>query len=487
MFGRREWSSIASVFVGWPGRAGAHLPGMSVLFLLAVFGLVSGAGCPETAAWEPLADSSHVFPAECAAGELRCVVNMLEECELGRFRTSQVCAGACLASTGCQPLPESVTSYIWIANTGEGTLSKVNTQTVKEEARYYTCAAESRCCDPSRTSVSLHGDAVVTNRASAYFAGCNLPASSVVKFAAGKRDCVDRNGNGVIDTSTGPTDVRPFGEDECMVWSTELPYLADFGDDSHGARATAWDGSEDEETGLGGRVWIGTCADFYSRSVHIFRLDGESGAVLDEVQIPDVACAYGGAVDATGSLWFLDTFGMKLMRVDSETLDWEGKSTSCAYGITLDSLGRVWTGGQSSPDSIGACVARYDPSTGEEDIVEIPRASQAEPEPFMRGIAAGVGLSAGYIWAAETDGVLYQVDKESLEITGSLRLGPSALEMIGVAVDHIGYVWTVSFRSGMAFKVDPFTLEHLSLAIGKQPYTYSDMTGTQLRAVVVVR
>ncbi|MDY0004202.1 MAG: hypothetical protein RBU30_23080 [Polyangia bacterium] len=460
---------------------------MPVLFLFAVFGLVSGTGCPKTADRKPLVDSSHVFPAECTAGELRCVVNMLEECELGRFRTSQVCAGACLASTGCQPLPENVTSYIWIANTGEGTLSKVNTQTVMEEARYNTCADESRCCDPSRTSVSLHGDAVVTNRASDYFAGCSPPASSVVMFAASRGDCVDRNGNGVIDTSTGPTDVRPFGEDECMVWSTDLPYLADFGDDSHGARATAWDGSEDEETGLGGRVWIGTCNSYRTPSVHIFRLDGDCGTVLDEVQIPDVYCAYGGAVDATGSLWFLDNYAMKLVKVDSETLAWESRPTSCAYGITLDSLGRVWTGGWSSPEEKGACTARYDPSTGEEHIVEIPRASPAEPEPFLRGIAAGVGLSAGYIWAAETDGVLYQVDKESLEIIGSLRLGPSRLEMIGVAVDHIGYVWTVSFLFGMAFKVDPFTFEHLSLAIGKQPYTYSDMTGTQLRAVVVVR
>ena len=47
-----------------------------------------------------------------------------------------------------------------------------------------------------------------------------------------------------------------WGEDECMLWNTDLGLV---GSKSPRARATAWDGSEDEETGEGGQIIIGTC------------------------------------------------------------------------------------------------------------------------------------------------------------------------------------------------------------------------------------
>jgi hypothetical protein len=59
--------------------------------------------------------------------------------------------------------PGVVQSFIWIANTGEGTVSKVCTIDGKEVARYYT-SPQASGGDPSRTSVNLHGDMVVTNR-----------------------------------------------------------------------------------------------------------------------------------------------------------------------------------------------------------------------------------------------------------------------------------------------------------------------------------
>jgi hypothetical protein len=81
----------------------------------------------------------------------------------------------------------SVRSFIWIANTGEGTLSKVHTVTAVEVARYIT-GPYGTANDPSRTSVNRHGDMVVTNR------NPNLTARpSVTKFAANESDCVDRN------------------------------------------------------------------------------------------------------------------------------------------------------------------------------------------------------------------------------------------------------------------------------------------------------
>ena len=54
-------------------------------------------------------------------------------------------------------------SYVWIANSTEGTVSKINTRTGIEEGRYLTRADGAG--NPSRTSVSVDGSAAaVANR-----------------------------------------------------------------------------------------------------------------------------------------------------------------------------------------------------------------------------------------------------------------------------------------------------------------------------------
>jgi len=445
-------------------------------------------GCPNTPDTEPLPDSSHNILPDCDEGEQRCVVNLLQRCIGLHFLTITACEEDCDPIEGCTGTTQNVDSFIWISNTGEGTLSKVNTRTAQEIARYYTCSYANYRCDPSRTSVNLHGDAVVTNRGRDFYPDA-IPFSSVAKFAAHIDDCIDRNGSGTIDTSGGPSDIKPWGEDECMLWSTDLPFVEDFGGQAHGARATAWDGQEDEETGTSGHVWVGTCdlSDGGGKDVRVYKLDGDTGTVQAEVQIDGVSCAYGGAVDADGGFWFLGLWSQTLTRVDMNTLNWESRPTSCGYGITVDSQGRIWTGGFSFPDMEESCVARYDPHTDTEDIISIPWIPAPDVEaPFLRGIAIGVEKSAGFVWAAETDGVLYQIDEETMEIIATHTIG-TELEMIGVAVDFKGYVWTVSKRSMQAYKFHPETHEFLALEIGYSPYTYSDMTGTQLRNAVIVR
>ncbi|MFH2004976.1 MAG: hypothetical protein ABI333_00185 [bacterium] len=442
--------------------------------------------CPETPSTSPDLDS-HVVPPDCLEGERRCVVNMMDTCVGGHFGTITFCSDYCDPEEGCVGAMENLDSYIWIANTGEGTLSKVNTRNAEEVARYLTCSYSDQSCDPSRTSVNLHGDVVVTNR------GCDLcstriPASSVTKFAANIVDCVDRDGSGHIDTSTGADDVKAWGEDECMLWSTELPYEADFDSDPHGARATAWDGQDDEATGLGGSVWVGTCdKSGYSRPVRLYKLNGDTGAVEERVQIDGATCAYGGAVDRARGFWFIDLNGKTITGLDMVTLEHDTRETSCGYGITVDSQGRVWTGGFDFADQDQSCVARYDPQTGVEETVSIPwdPVTQRDP-PWLRGIAVGVATSTGSVWAVETSGALYQIDEETLEVTAAAALEGSR-ETIGVAVDYLGFVWMVDMATESAYKYDPTTFQKLQVRIGSSPYTYSDMTGVQLRNAVIVR
>ena len=53
-------------------------------------------------------------------------------------------------------------SYIWVANSTQSTISKINTETLVEEGRYYT--KPNLAGSPSRTSVSLTGNVATANR-----------------------------------------------------------------------------------------------------------------------------------------------------------------------------------------------------------------------------------------------------------------------------------------------------------------------------------
>jgi len=100
---------------------------------------------------------------------------------------------------------------VWIANSGEHTVSKIDTRNMTEVGRYYTRPDHQG--SPSRTSVSIDGRAVVVaNR-----------HGGLTKIWARQDDCQDLNNNGKIDTSTGKNNVLPFGSDECVAWYTAFP------------------------------------------------------------------------------------------------------------------------------------------------------------------------------------------------------------------------------------------------------------------------
>jgi hypothetical protein len=362
-------------------------------------------------------------------------------------------------SNGC---PGQVQSFIWIANTKDGTLSKVCTTNGKEVARYFTSPQQGGG-DPSRTSVNLHGDMVVTNR------DPSSGSSSVTKFAGDIDDCVDRNQNGKIETSYGPTEIKPWGEDECMLWNRPLG-----GGASIGARATAWDGGESPETGVGGHVYIGALL-----NKTIYKINGDTGEIV--AQAATALGHYGGAIDGKGNLWTV-AMGCTLGNCTIERIsladlnDHETFPVHCGYGISIDAKGRVWTAGQNMMAGTGGCVSRFDPATGVNDYVITGKVD------FNRGVAVGAMLSAGYVWAASTNGDLIQVNPETLEIVRRQPVGVQ--EMVGVAIDYEGYVWTVSQGGNAAHKVHPATWDITTVPIGSGPYTYSDMTGMQLRGVV---
>ena len=130
--------------------------------------------------------------------------------ESGSSTTSDSDSDSDSSTTGPQCVPQTCGdpgwSYIWIANSGENTVSKIDTRDVIEVGRYRTRPDGSG--NPSRTSVSIDGRAVaIANR-----------LGGLTKIYSRLEDCVDLNNNGMIDTSTGKDDVLPFAEDECIAW-----------------------------------------------------------------------------------------------------------------------------------------------------------------------------------------------------------------------------------------------------------------------------
>ncbi|MBN2803513.1 MAG: putative metal-binding motif-containing protein [Deltaproteobacteria bacterium] len=404
------------------------------------------------------------------------------------------------------PAPNTELSYIWIANSYDGTVSKVNTKTLVEEARYKTCPYSS--CDPSRTSVNRYGDMVVTNR----FYSIPGGVSSVTKIAGFLKDCVDVNGDNKITTSTGPTDIKPWGADECVLWNTELPFITDL---SPRARATAWDGTEDPDTGEGGYVLIGSCIggelnDYNEWEINtinrVYFLNGNTGAVETSMtkDIPSSACLYGGAMDRLHNFWIMDGFGFPsngegggLVKVDIGANTVTRFQAQCGYGISVDQLGNVWLGGKKYnspgvPDHV-SCVQKFNSTTGKSTV------TTDQTGVFLRGIAVGAGVSDGFTWAAESLGHLYRIDADTMDVkiyetpvTKNTGLKCDSLKntcdngLVGVAVDFDGYVWMVSTTEDSAYKFDPVNETFETVEIGHLPYTYSDMTGMQLRNVFIV-
>lgn len=352
-------------------------------------------------------------------------------------------------------------SYLFVANSNEATISKINTRTLMEEGRYRTRPDGSG--NPSRTSVSVDGRAVVVaNR-----------MGGVTKLWARPELCTDYDNNGMIDTSTGAADVRAFDAEECVAWHTPFP-------EATTQRPVAWtSGAFDPRTceweqqkvwtaaanGTPGAIWPCDGAD----GIYVYRLDGDTGTVEDVVHMPDVTCGgtfgpYGGAVDFENDLWMYIWSAGTIVHVDFETLEYETISGG-SYGITVDNEGRVWIDSGS----------RYDPATGQ-------WANKVPANGLPGSGGSGVAVDTmGRVWTATQGGVGW-IDVESMAVGDTVPL-PEAGLYRGMAVDVDGYIWAVMLGGTTAHRIDPITYDVETVNGLNSPYTYSDMSGGQLSNV----
>ena len=330
-------------------------------------------------------------------------------------------------------------AFIWIANSSANTVSKLDTKKCVETGRYSVCS------NPSRTAVDLIGNV---------WAGCRNDGA-VVKIAIDEALCIDKNGNGVIDTAKDTNgdgkvvgaEVYPTGQDECILFVT-------------------YPGGSCQR-GLGvdkdNYAWVG---EWYGAVLR--RLHPDTGQVVQSINIPNNP--YGLVIDQENVIWVSGRGGNKLVRVDPETGQVNSYSSNIGcfqpYGITLDYKGRVW---------IGNCCCnhvgyRFDPLTS--TWAAAPTASRP------RGVA---GSSEGMMYVANDESSkVAKVDSDTMQTLGYANLGGGRFP-VGMAIDFEGHPWAVNQSASSASKIDPDTMQVLcEVPVGSGPYTYSDMTGYAL-------
>lgn len=348
-------------------------------------------------------------------------------------------------------------SYIWVANSSQNAVSKINTQTMIEEGRYLVHPGNG---NPSRTTVSLSGDVAIANR-----------NGGITKVYANPDDCNEAtNGMAGLQTSID-ANFLPWGQDDCVAWHTPMAYTTQ--------RPVAWSpGTFNPATcGYEGQmVWTASAQANVSGSVVVTVLDGETGAVDSEVPIPEIAIGYfgpyGAAFDTNGDFWFVDSGNdgatQELVRVDAVTLDYDIWMTPAInpYGFTVDTQGRPWIAGYAGG------IARFDPVTETFDVNNSVTGLGIQED------ANGIMWMAHYPWDTER---VIAIDRDSMNVVNEINL-PGASLAKGVSIDFYGYVWVVD-QGTSAFRIDPVS-ESFDVFTGLVgPYTYSDMTGWGLSSV----
>jgi len=357
---------------------------------------------------------------------------------------------------------------VWLPNTGDGTLSKVDAGRARELARYRVGG------EPERIAVDHLGDAWVLSP------GLETP-SQLSKISADVERCVDRDGDG-LQTSGAPEELLVLGADDCVLWSVEVGAAGAL------ARALAIDGAlapalgsgalapasdpGADDVAFGGNAWVGL-----QQGARLLQIDGRDGSVLREVETPGLA-PYAAAFDPWGQLWVIDRAGL-LARFDPRPGGPELELLSAPLRCyELESLASDLEGVLNMTGFACEDVISYDPARG------IWRSAKTPDVLDTRGIALLEDA-----WITHTGGLVSRVQRDPLIVGGSFSLrseGSSPIESTAISADAAGQLWIASSMGGggergVLTRFDP-AAEAVSaqVPVGRLPRVQGDLTGDRL-------
>ena len=358
--------------------------------------------------------------------------------------------------------------FIWVANSGEGTIVKINTDTGEIMGEYRT-SPDGTYGNPSRTTVDKDGSVWVGNRQPV--SGNQAAITHIGLVENGQ--CEDRNANGIIDTSTGLNDVLPWTDesgtrgvgtaaDECIVHFTKV----NGGDARHisvDSQNNIW------VSGINTRVFE------YVKGGN-YNVPG-SGTIL-RTEGPVGYGGYGGLIDKNDVIWSANN----LLRWDTanpltgpNSVNWTGYDHD-SYGLCKDSQGNIWN------TSLSQGVIRKFSSAG--DLLGT----------YSHGATNAQGCVVDkndHVWVAHSlwgNSIGHLLNDGTLVGVISVGNGPT-----GVAVDNNGKIWTTHYSSPYnVMRIDPTlggvggggatigAVDFTTVELGGSLYNYSDMTGSTL-------
>ncbi len=229
--------------------------------------------------------------------------------------------------------------FAWIANSSAGTVSKFDTDTGNEVARYFSVIPidgrgitnslrGDQANSPSRTALDLAGNVWIANRAPGLQGSATKIANTLDQCRPSLPDggyltSRDLNGNGRIDTDPDagefirPTNMAdPTQYDSCVLFSTPL------GSSGTGVmgRALAVSQGSIEGGSTDGLIWFG-----HHQDQTVYKLNATNGQPMPvspdgglTISLPAWG-PYGAAVDSQQRLWLVAQTQARLALVDTKT------------------------------------------------------------------------------------------------------------------------------------------------------------------------
>ncbi len=352
--------------------------------------------------------------------------------------------------------PSPIPPYIWVPNSQEGTLSKIDALTGKELARYrtgpekitekynrlmpnvitpantipnlpstpgaiqdpvthYPAATEDFYPQPASTAIDLNGDVWVANR------GYGL----ITKFS--NDHAIDRNNNGIIETSSDrnnngridPDEILPWNQDEKLLLTTRV--------------GTIYSQPQPICVDPFNRIWVG----LYNES-QLIVLDGNTGQKIHTVNVDGLPTHM--AIDFDGILWA--NLGSLLTKIniysgqEIDFFDFEGQ------GLAVDP-NFVWL-----TDHNDEGVMKIDKQTG--DLINFfhnPAASKT----------FAITLHDDHIWATNVESNNVSVfHQETGEVLATIPVGQ---QPIAIDIDHEHNIWVLNRMSNNVTKINSETLQ----------------------------
>ncbi|WP_404364442.1 hypothetical protein [Marinobacter sp.] len=358
---------------------------------------------------------------------------------------------------------------LWIANAGEDTVSRIDTDNDCETARYETwfdagITGAFGGPAPSRTAVDGDGNVFVANR---HFDNKNV---SVLKILL--EGGIDRNGNGVIDTSSDTNG-------DCVIQPGEMIPLVDTNgngvleDNELADERVAFVEQIPNTQGLLGRslcldnegdIWVGT---YFSGAY--YELNPGNGTVQNG-PISTGTSNYGCVIDGDGIL-FGASLGSQMPIIDTNTHTLLGVRTHGSdYGIAAGN-GKVYKASAGSPYLI------YDPNSGAGEPDGDPVTGTFSTPAVFASSSLGIGVDGnGDVVQGNTIIRKYDGDTDTLIWATSNPSGTGATR--GIIADSNNNIWAVNLSANNVTKFRGTDGQFLNtVPVGNGPYTYSDATG----------